>query len=103
MNMTGTSIFKIYGNGIAKSLLLVAFMLCMQTIYAQEDLDAKYATELPKAGTVAPDFTLSSLDGNTISLSDFKGKYVVLDFWASWCPDCIRDIPVYSNLKVYHP
>ena len=80
MNMNRTSFFKVYGNGIvAKTLFLVASMLCMQTINAQEDLDAKYATELPKAGTVAPDFTLSSLDGNTISLSDFKGKYVVLD------------------------
>ena len=98
MNMTRTSIFKVYGNGIAKTLLIVAFMFCMQTINAQEDLDAKYATELPKTGTVAPDFTLSSLDGNTISLSDFKGKYVVLDFWASWCPDCIRDIPEIKSL-----
>ena len=98
MNMTRTSFFKVYGNGIAKTLFLVAFMLCMQTINAQEDLDAKYATELPKAGTVAPDFTLSSLDGNTISLSDFKGKYVVLDFWASWCPDCLRDIPEVQSL-----
>ena len=99
MNMTKTSFFKVYGNGIvAKTLFLVAFMLCMQTINAQEDLDAKYATELPKAGTEAPDFTLSSLDGNTISLSDFKGKYVVLDFWASWCPDCIRDIPEIQSL-----
>ena len=50
MNMTRTSFFKVYGNGIvAKTLFLVASMLCMQTINAQEDLDAKYATELPKA------------------------------------------------------
>ena len=49
MNMTRTSFFKVYGNGIvAKTLLIVAFMLCMQTINAQEDLDAKYATELPR-------------------------------------------------------
>ena len=46
MNMNRTSFFKVYGNGIvAKTLFLVAFMLCMQTINAQEDLDAKYATE----------------------------------------------------------
>lgn len=59
----------------------------------EEDLDLKYATELLKKGTQAPDFTLPSPDGTNISLSDFKGKYVVLDFWASWCPDCRKDAP----------
>ncbi len=61
-----------------------------------EDDDSKYATELLKAGTAAPDFTLKTPDGKAVSLADYRGHYVVLDFWASWCPDCIKDLP---NMK----
>ena len=39
-------------------------------------------------GSTAPDFALFSLEGNEVSLSDFKGKTVLLTFWASWCPTC---------------
>lgn len=39
-------------------------------------------------GSEAPDFTLNSLDGESISLSDYEGKMVLLTFWASWCPTC---------------
>ena len=59
----------------------------------QKDFDDKYATELVKTGTKAPDFKLKTSEGKTLKLSSFKGKYVVLDFWASWCPDCRKDIP----------
>jgi peroxiredoxin len=47
----------------------------------------------------APDFTLTDLSGKTVRLSDFKGKVVMLDFWATWCPPCRREIPDLIQLQ----
>ena len=72
--------------------LLITSLLCLQA--QVPDLDEKYAAELLKPGTPAPDFKLQTPDGKTLQFSDFaKGKYVVIDFWASWCPDCRKDLP----------
>lgn len=72
------------------------------TAQAAQDDDAKYATDLLKQGTEAPDFTLSTPDGKTVTLSSLRGHYVVLDFWASWCPDCRKDLPAIVALhKTY--
>ena len=55
------------------------------------------------AGTPAPDFAAVAPDGTTVHLSDYKGKPVVLDFWATWCPPCRRSMPhlekVYQQVK----
>jgi len=46
------------------------------------------------------DFTLTSLDGDDFTLSKLKGKVILIDFWATWCPPCVRSIPVF--IKFYN-
>ena len=50
-------------------------------------------------GQPAPEFTLYDLDGQPVSLSQFKGQVVLLDFWASWCAPCITDLPDLRRIK----
>ena len=50
-------------------------------------------------GQMAPDFTLKDINGNPLSLSSLRGKYVIIDFWGSWCIWCVRGMP---KMKEYY-
>ncbi len=54
-----------------------------------------------KEGAPAPDITGLTPDGKEVSLSDFKGKHVFIDFWASWCAPCRREIPYLKEVLAY--
>jgi cytochrome c biogenesis protein CcmG/thiol:disulfide interchange protein DsbE len=51
----------------------------------------------------APNWSLKDLDGKTVKLSDFKGQVLILNFWATWCPPCVAEIPDFIEVeKEYH-
>ncbi len=50
-------------------------------------------------GKEAPDFTLKDLNGRDVSLRDLRGRVLLLNFWATWCPPCVEEIPALNRLR----
>ena len=64
-----------------------------------KDADSEYAKDLIKPGEAIPEFSIpSAADSTLVSNADVSGQYLVLDFWATWCPDCRADVPAVKDL-----
>ncbi len=84
--------------GIIRDIKVGAFRSKDELLTLLESLTSSEATSptpgvAPKIGHLAPDFTLPTLGGGTVTLSELRGKWVLLNFWAIWCPPCRMEMP----------
>jgi len=74
---------------VTRKLIPILMILCLSV----QQLPAEYESDEPV------DFTLQQLHGDEVSVSDFRGKWVVLNYWATWCAPCRKEIPELSELN----
>lgn len=81
-----------------------ALAAAVSTADAQAQADADEQSLQPKVPEVLPQFTLPDRDGKPRQLGDWKGHPLVVNYWATWCPPCVREIPLLSQLRrEWHP
>ncbi|WP_372869216.1 redoxin domain-containing protein [Planomicrobium okeanokoites] len=96
-------------------LLLVGILITVLVVgIVKKNVEERQATDRLNAGSVveflpteeglaegetAPDFELTTLEGEAVRLSDYKGKKVILNFWATWCPPCRAEMP---DMQAYY-
>lgn len=91
-------------------LIVVALVISLMLVFGiQKTRHASQGSSLQGGGAslqgqLAPDFSLASLDGPTLKLSDYRGKAILLNFWATWCEPCKIEMPWFIDLqKKYGP
>ena len=87
---------------VAKTLALVLVLL-VASVAAAEQPPLGHKMNPVSPPLAAPGFTLPDMDGEMHTLDDFRGKVVMLNFWATWCPPCRREMPSMQRLyEKYH-
>lgn len=84
-------------------LLLITFAIVQAMDRQDKQADQKAGNQEQLGGLTvgakAPNFTLNSLEGEAISLSDYKGKKILVNFWATWCPPCKKEMPAIQQFS----
>jgi len=76
-------------------LILIIFGTVLYGFYLQKGYEERHRL----VGKMAPDFSVKNESGKTISLSDLKGRVVLVHFWATWCVPCLYEIPSLNDLQ----
>ena len=85
------------------STALAIVVIVTPRIFSQEEISQQSLPGSPLVvGKLAPDFTLSTLDGTEVSLSQFRGQPVLINFWASWCFSCREEMPEMVRMYKSH-
>lgn len=71
---------------------VVLFFICLFTLGGLADLKAQEKETLVKVGDAVPEFVVEMFDGEKIDIKDLKGKVVLINFWATWCPPCQEEL-----------
>ena len=83
--------------------VLGLLMLILPGLLAAQGCAPSAPESAPEVGHLAPDFTLTDLEGNSVTLSAVRGKVVFINFWATWCPPCRKEMPeieaIYQEYK----
>lgn len=82
--------------------LLVGVLLGALIFFNGPDAGASAGKLPPTVGVPSPDFALGRLDDAKVSLSDFKGKPVIINFWATWCLPCREEMPLLDQVAAQH-
>jgi len=75
---------------------LITILLATSLAYAQPE------EKMYMVGDFAPDFTAKTIDGKNFRLSDQRGKYVLLNFWGTWCQPCLHEIPNLKDVQLFY-
>ncbi len=87
-------------NQFKKIMFWMIFLLTLMLLSGCDSstTESQSSVSADAAENVAPDFTLTDMDGQKVSLSQFRGQVVVLNFWATWCPPCREEMPSMEKL-----